>query len=95
MPFPPPGDLPNSGIEPVSPALAGRFFTTEPPGKPWKWNPNTLIYFLSDRTTERGVSLGLTDTSSRTEPQLLTVVTFLSFAVCIDFFPYSLTSPLS
>ena len=28
-----PGDLPNPGIEPVSPALAGGFFTTEPPGK--------------------------------------------------------------
>ena len=27
-------DLPRSGIEPVSPALAGGFFTTEPPGKP-------------------------------------------------------------
>ena len=23
------------GIEPTSPALAGEFFTTEPPGKPW------------------------------------------------------------
>ena len=28
--FPPPGDLPDSGIQPSSPALAGRFFTTEP-----------------------------------------------------------------
>ena len=27
-------DLPNPGIEPVSHALAGKFFTTEPPGKP-------------------------------------------------------------
>ena len=27
-------DLPGSGIKPVSPTLAGRFFTTEPPGKP-------------------------------------------------------------
>ena len=27
-------DLPDPGIEPVSPALAGGFFTTEPPGKP-------------------------------------------------------------
>ena len=27
-------DLPGPGIEPVSPALVGRFFTTEPPGKP-------------------------------------------------------------
>ena len=40
--FSTPGDLPNSGIKPpflISPhqcicALAGRFFTTEPPGKP-------------------------------------------------------------
>ena len=32
--FPPPGDLPTSGIEAVSPALAGRFFSTPPPGKP-------------------------------------------------------------
>ena len=35
--FPSPGDLPDPGIEPefpASPALAGGFFTTEPPGKP-------------------------------------------------------------
>ena len=37
LPFPPPGDLPHPGIKPVSPAspaLAGRFVTTESPGKP-------------------------------------------------------------
>ena len=34
LPFPSPGDLPGPRIELVSPALAGRFFTTEPPGKP-------------------------------------------------------------
>ena len=36
-PFPFPGDLPDPGTEPASPpapALAGRFFTTELPGKP-------------------------------------------------------------
>ena len=27
-------DLSNPGIKPMSPELAGRFFTTEPPGKP-------------------------------------------------------------
>ena len=32
LPFSPPRDLPNLGIEPVSPALAGGFFTPEPPG---------------------------------------------------------------
>ena len=31
--FPSPGDLPNPGIEPMSPTLAGRFFTTERPRK--------------------------------------------------------------
>ena len=30
LPFPSPGDLPYPGTEPVSPALAGKFFTTEP-----------------------------------------------------------------
>ena len=34
LPFPPPGNLPNPGIESTSPTLADRFFTTEPPGKP-------------------------------------------------------------
>ena len=36
--FPPPGDLPDPGMEPVSPAspaLAGGFFTPAPPGKPY------------------------------------------------------------
>ena len=33
LPFPPPGDLPNPGMEPTSLVLAGRFFTTAPPGK--------------------------------------------------------------
>ena len=36
-------DLPGSGIEPVSPALAGGLFTAEPPGKPpsppFCWQP--------------------------------------------------------
>jgi len=29
LPFPSSEDLPDPGIEPVSPALAGRYFTTE------------------------------------------------------------------
>ena len=33
FPFPSPGDLPDPGMEPNSPALAGRFFTTMSPGK--------------------------------------------------------------
>ena len=33
LPILSPGDLPYPGIEPTSPALAGRCFTAEPPGK--------------------------------------------------------------
>ena len=56
-------DLPRPGLEPVSPALAGRFLTTAPPGKPLNicclrhpvcaillWQPeqtNTTTIFLS------------------------------------------------
>ena len=38
--FPPPGDLPDPSIKPSFPAslaLAGRFFTTMPPGKSMEW----------------------------------------------------------
>ena len=34
FPFPSPGALLGPGIEATSPALAGGFFTTKPPGKP-------------------------------------------------------------
>ena len=37
LPRPPPGELPDPGIEPVSlasPVLTGRFFTNVPPWKP-------------------------------------------------------------
>ena len=33
-------DLPRPGLEPVSPALAGRFSTTAPPGK-----PSSIFYY--------------------------------------------------
>ena len=37
-------DLPRSGVETVSPVLAGRFFTTEPPGSPF------TFFFLDNFT---------------------------------------------
>ena len=44
LPFPSPGDLPNSGIEPMAPAtspvLQEDYFTAEPPGKPYLFNMN-------------------------------------------------------
>ena len=47
LPFPTPGDLPDPGIESVSlvsPALAGRFLTTAPPGNT-RLNKLVYIYF--------------------------------------------------
>ena len=49
LPFPPPEDLPNSGMElvsPVSAALAGRFFTTELLGKKLKTTAHSPKYII-------------------------------------------------
>ena len=46
LPFPPPGELPDPGIEPMSPVLAGRFLITELPGKPYRiiWNKDIFHF---------------------------------------------------
>ena len=59
LPFPNPGDLPNPGIEPVfpvSPVLAGGFFITEPPGKPYTivLNPFSAQGCGDNRTRQQG-----------------------------------------
>ena len=49
--FPPPGDLPDSGIEPVSPTLASGFFTTEPSSSlSFKHGSNNLLSLCSHST---------------------------------------------
>ena len=47
LPFPPPRDLPDAGIEPVSlvsPARAGGGFTTEPPGSLMDADPAEITH---------------------------------------------------
>ena len=41
-------DLPGPGLEPMSPALAGRFLTTVPPGKSLQFKYTFNIYYLKD-----------------------------------------------
>ena len=41
-------DLPRPGLEPMSPALAGRFSTTAPPGK-----PSVLVFEVDKKGDER------------------------------------------
>ena len=46
LPFPIPGCLPDPGIQPAplaSPELAGGFFSSAPPGKPWNWKDGMLF----------------------------------------------------
>ena len=43
--FPPPGDLPDPEIEPLSPILEGGFFTTQTPGKPPELNDDLQMCF--------------------------------------------------
>ena len=50
--FPSPGDLPNPEIEPLPPALASGFFTTEPAGKPDFQGPG-----ISVSTFYRGINI--------------------------------------
>ena len=45
LPFPSPGDLPDPGIKPTSPALGSIFFTTEPPGKPDPIHNSRVFHF--------------------------------------------------
>ena len=45
LPFPSPGDLPNPGIEPGSPALQADALLSEPPGKPW-WNKGDFKIYM-------------------------------------------------
>ena len=47
LPFPSPGALPDPGTEPVSPALAGGFLTTEPPGKHFLFSLTNIQLKLS------------------------------------------------
>ena len=54
VPFPSPGDLPGSGIKPMSSASADGFFAAEPPGKPLPyfsfihyWNNILMILIIS------------------------------------------------
>ena len=48
LPFPSPGDLPNPGIEPRSPALQADSLPSEPTGKPENWvlSPNVGFGWL-------------------------------------------------
>ena len=74
LPCPPPGDLPDPGIEPVppvSPTLEGRFFTTEICGKPLtlvcQHTPHVPGVYATEQSTT-GYCLPVIDTDDLTAP---------------------------
>ena len=75
LPFPSPGDLPNPGIEPGSPALQTDALLSEPPGKsrlklkkvgksprPFRYDLNQIPYDYAGEVTNRFKELDLIDT---------------------------------
>ena len=63
LPFPPPGDLPDPGIEPGSPALEADALTSEPPGKPrlFKYDLNQIPYDYTVEVRNRFKGLHMID----------------------------------
>ena len=60
LPYPPPGDLPNLGIEPaslMSPALAGGFFTTSTTWEAQLYTP--IIFFKLEHKKKKKQHLNL------------------------------------
>ena len=71
MPFPSPGDLPNPGIEPQSPARAGGFFTSESLGKP----NSAVMNMLYTHTHTHTHTQKWAQSSQARVPQLASVTT--------------------
>ena len=58
VPFPSPGDLPNSGIEPGSPTFQADALTSEPPGKP-NWHAILCLRSCFQGTQDARVGTGV------------------------------------
>ena len=79
LPFPSPGDLPNPGIEPWSPALQADALSSEPPGKPG------LINHLGEAVGRLVLTLGMCSpfqifehSNSNTQWTLVSQISFLN-----------------
>ena len=66
LPFPSPGDLPDPGIEPWSPALQADALTSEPPGKTMLPTP---VFFL-ENSMDRGAWRDMVHGSAKSQTRL-------------------------
>ena len=80
LPFPSPGDLPDSGIEPKSPALADGVYTTEPPRK------YVYIYIYTHTHTHTHTHRNMNLKGERIKIQIeLTVYFFMPLWIIFNF----------
>ena len=99
LPFPPPGNLPDPGIKVASPALAGGFFTIEPPGK-----LNTKYQFSSVQLLSRirlfatpwiaAHQASLSITNSRSLPKLMSIESVMPSSHLILCHPLLILPPI-
>ena len=98
MQFPSPGDLPDPGIEPGSPAFQADSLSFDPPGKPLillfrleQWDKNNIInrYNKLSSTTIYIVLLQVTFKAFLPPPWALYIV-YPSSALYVDFLPQSI-----
>ena len=91
LPYPPPGDLPDPKIKlesPVSPILAGSFFTTEPPRK----SPIDMRMIKSKDSAHQKVKACLPQTTPFSAPVSPTILKSLPSLACR---PPTHTAPLT
>ena len=85
LPFPSPGDLPNPGIEPGSPALQTDALSSEPPGKPtvvWLWpqvniRERTQLHPSTENWIKDLLCMILHQNKTQFPPQLVSPITKL------------------
>ena len=83
LPFPSPGDLPNPGIKPRSPALLADALSSEPPGKTWwKCERITNMKKVEFSLLLHGQICGLKKDKNVTDPRLV--------VICSDLQPINL-----
>ena len=83
LPWPPPGDLPDPGIELLSPALAGRLFT---PSATWEALHNYLGKIIRTARKKRNCSFRVWfSLEGRTEGNELVKVEWEDNSICYDF----------
>ena len=74
LPFPSPGDLPDLGIEPWSPALQADSLLIELPGRSWTRTKNFAMHMETQKTPNRQRSFEQEEWSWRNQPSWLQTV---------------------